>query len=222
MLLISAREIYMFSHGTPNDPSFAQPWIQTAPFVFPLILFSATEAFLRPSRQYKDSTRIALAAGGVLCLVSTLIIAVFCLPAQVRVQWAMPNVKDLMITYQVINGSAALWMSLAFVLYRYMPVPWMPPGLQKHIALFACYTGVESADALINNYRIPIDKTHLPLVVCLCYITLFYFWLRIQLGEFKQGGMPPPSSHGKLEEARTVVSELSRRLEEGHEMRKLS
>ncbi len=215
MLLICAREIYLFSHGTPNDPSFAQPWVQTAPFVFPLILFSAAEAFLLPSRHYKDSKRLALAVGGFLCLVSTLIIAILCLPGQARVQWAMPNVRELMITYQVINGSAAMWMSLAFVLYRYMPVPWMPAGLQKHIALFAIYTGVESADALINNSRVPIDKTYLPMIVCVCYMMLFYCWLRIPIGEFKQGGMPPPSSHGKLAKARTVVSELSRRLEEG-------
>ena len=215
MLLIGARELWMFSHGTPNDAAFILPWVNSAPFIFPLILFSAAEAFLLPSHHYKESTRLSLVAGAVLCLISTVVIIVLCLPAQARVKWEMLNVRDLMIPYQVVNGSAALWMSFALVLYRSMPVPWMPIGLQKHIALFAGYTGVESAAALINNDRIAIDKTYLPLVVCLCDIVLFYFWLRIPIGDFRSNGPPPPSTGEKLREAQIVVSDLTQRLDEG-------
>ena len=204
----------MLSYGTPNDPSFAYPWVQTALFVFPFILFSAAEAFFLPSRQYKDATRLSLMAGGTLFLASSLIIAVLCLPSQVKVAWQMPQVRDLLIPYQVIFGSSALWMGFAAFIYRYLYIPWMPLALPKHIALFGVYTGIESLAALVTNNR-QFDTTHLPLIVSLCDITLFYFWLRIPLTEFKQGNVPPPSSKGELETARKVVSELSRRIAKG-------
>ena len=89
VMLISIREAWMLAHGTPNDRQFITPWIQTAPFVLPLILLATAEAYFRPSRHYQDSTRLALFVGGALAIISTLLILLFCLPAQAMVRWQM-------------------------------------------------------------------------------------------------------------------------------------
>ncbi len=201
----------MFAHGTPNDSQFIIPWIQTAPFVLPLIFLAAAEAYFRPSRHYQDSTRLALLVGGALVLLSTLLILLFCLPAQAMVNWQMPELKSLMITSQIIYGSAAVWLALAWGLYRWMPVPWMPPALLKHLGLLAIYTSLDSMEYLLKNLRL-FPTTHLPLLLCCSYIVLFYCWMRIPLAEFltKQ---PPPSSKAEIEKAKQAVKTVRRMVE---------
>ena len=103
-------------------------------------------------------------------------------------------------------------MGFGFLLYGWMPLPWMPAGLRKHIALLGLYTGAESMAALITNSR-NYDTTHLPLLLCLYNIVLFYLWLRIPLAEFKTGIKPQPSSDGELQAAKDGVSGLTERIE---------
>ena len=203
----------MFAHGTPNDPQFIAPWIKTAPFVLPLIFFAAAEAYFRPSRHYQDSTRLALFAGGALVLVSTLLILLFCLPAQAMVKWQMLELRTLMITSQIIYGSAAVWLTFAWLLYRWMPVPWMPPALLKHLGLLAIYTSLDSMEFLVKNVRF-FSTTYLPLLLCCSYIVLFYFWLRIPLEDFS-AKQPPPSSNAEIEAAKQAVKTVSRMVEKG-------
>ena len=201
----------MFAHGTPNDIQFITPWIQTAPFVLPLIFLASAEAYFRPSRHYQDSTRLALFAGGALVLVSTLLILLFCLPAQAMVIWQMPELRTLMITSQVIYGSAAVWLVFAWLLYRWMPVPWMPPALMQHLGLLAIYTSLDSMEFLLKNMRL-FPTTHLPLLLCCSYVVLFYFWLRIPLEGFTSK-QPPPSSKAEIEAAKQAVKTVSRMVE---------
>ena len=201
----------MLAHGTPNDAQFITPWIQTAPFVLPLILLATAEAYFRPSQHYQDSTRLALFAGGALAIISTLLILLFCLPAQAMVIWQMPELRTLMITSQVIYGSSAVWLAFAWALYRWMPVPWMPPALMQHLGLLAIYTSLDSTEYLLKNLRL-FPTTQLPLLLCCGYIVLFYFWLRIPLEHFSNK-QPPPSSNVEIEEAKQAVKTVSQMIE---------
>jgi hypothetical protein len=200
----------LFAYSNPNEDQFIRPWIETAPLVFILILLSAAEAYFRPSRQYRDSTRLALMVGGALILASSLVIAVLFLPLQINVPWQRVELGKLMITHQAIYGIAAVWMGLAWCLYRWMPIPWMPSALLRHIALLAIYTGHESTQAFLSNRRI-WQSEYLPLVICCSYSILFYFWWQIPLASF-DNTQPPPSSDGDIEQAKRAVKAMSRRL----------
>ncbi len=213
ILAISLRDLWTLAFGSPNDLQFVQPWIQSAPFVLPLVLIAAAEAYFRPSTHYKGSTRLALLAGGGLILTSTLLVLVVCLPPQALVQWQMPELKTLMITHQVIYASSALWLGMAWCIYRWMPVPWMPVGLLQHLSLLFAYTAIESIEVLILNSRLFLTP-HLPLIMCIGYIMLFYCWLRIPLEAFSVT-QPPPSTDAEIEAAKQAVKTVSRMVEKG-------